>query len=156
MVKRKYSDDHQVSEDDGSVYEGSARKPARKSRSTVKKGKTRRVDDGAASDHEFDGGTGEVRRHALSRHTITSVESICAALLDWYTGVHESRGMPWRKPYDPSLGQDERSQRAYEVRTVLLVHAPLSCGSKVWVSEIMLQQTQVVTVIPYYNKWMAR
>ncbi len=26
--------------------------------------------------------------------------------------------------------------------------------SSVWVSEIMLQQTQVATVIDYYNKWM--
>ncbi|MEY8263103.1 MAG: A/G-specific adenine glycosylase, partial [Bermanella sp.] len=26
---------------------------------------------------------------------------------------------------------------------------------KVWVSEIMLQQTQVVTVIPYYERFMA-
>src|SRR5204863_219010 len=25
----------------------------------------------------------------------------------------------------------------------------------VWVSEIMLQQTQVATVIPYYERWMA-
>ncbi|KAK7036629.1 hypothetical protein VNI00_011562 [Paramarasmius palmivorus] len=34
----------------------------------------------------------------------------------------------------------EKAQRAYEV----------------WVSEIMLQQTQVATVIPYYNAWMER
>ncbi len=27
---------------------------------------------------------------------------------------------------------------------------------EVWVSEIMLQQTQVVTVIPYYERWMRR
>lgn len=27
---------------------------------------------------------------------------------------------------------------------------------QVWVSEIMLQQTQVVTVIPYYQRWMER
>ncbi len=26
----------------------------------------------------------------------------------------------------------------------------------VWVSEIMLQQTQIATVIPYYERWMAR
>src|SRR5258706_2105551 len=26
----------------------------------------------------------------------------------------------------------------------------------VWVSEIMLQQTQVETVIPYYERWLAR
>ena len=28
--------------------------------------------------------------------------------------------------------------------------------NQVWISEIMLQQTQVNTVIPYYNRWMAR
>ncbi|MGL5286662.1 MAG: A/G-specific adenine glycosylase, partial [Aeromonas sp.] len=27
---------------------------------------------------------------------------------------------------------------------------------RVWVSEIMLQQTQVATVIPYYQRFMAR
>ena len=26
----------------------------------------------------------------------------------------------------------------------------------IWVSEIMLQQTQVTTVIPYYKRWMKR
>jgi A/G-specific adenine glycosylase len=29
-------------------------------------------------------------------------------------------------------------------------------GYAVWVSEVMLQQTQVVTVIDYYNKWMKK
>ena len=27
---------------------------------------------------------------------------------------------------------------------------------KVWISEIMLQQTQVATVIPYYTRWMEK
>ena len=27
---------------------------------------------------------------------------------------------------------------------------------KIWISEIMLQQTQVATVIPYYNKWIKK
>ncbi len=27
---------------------------------------------------------------------------------------------------------------------------------KTWVSEVMLQQTQVKTVIPYFNRWMKR
>ena len=27
---------------------------------------------------------------------------------------------------------------------------------KIWLSEVMLQQTQVKTVIPYYNKWIDR
>lgn len=78
--------------------------------------------------------------HAASVHQIQSAASTCRALLQWYTGVSESRGMPWRKPYDPSLSIDARAQRAYEV----------------WISEIMLQQTQVATVIPYYNRWMEK
>lgn len=49
------------------------------------------------------------------------------ALLDWY-GAHQ-RSLPWRKTHDP-----------YHV----------------WVSEIMLQQTQVATVLPYYERWMKR
>ncbi|PCH44877.1 DNA glycosylase [Wolfiporia cocos MD-104 SS10] len=48
--------------------------------------------------------------------------------------------MPWRKPYDPALDDEGQAQRAYEV----------------WISEIMLQQTQVATVIPYYTRWMER
>ena len=28
--------------------------------------------------------------------------------------------------------------------------------TQVWISEVMLQQTQVVTVIPYYNRWMEK
>jgi len=50
------------------------------------------------------------------------------ALLDWY---HQSaRSLPWRETRpDPYA---------------------------VWVSEIMLQQTRVETVIPYYERWMQR
>ncbi|KAF9564477.1 DNA glycosylase [Agrocybe pediades] len=78
--------------------------------------------------------------HPKSAHTINSPNPIRIALLAWYKTVHTARGMPWRKEYNPKLGVDERAQRAYEV----------------WVSEIMLQQTQVATVIPYYNRWMQR
>ena len=46
-------------------------------------------------------------------------------LLAWYS--KNKRNLPWRLTKDPY---------------------------KVWISEIMLQQTQVVTVIPYYKKWM--
>jgi A/G-specific adenine glycosylase len=48
-------------------------------------------------------------------------------LLAWY-GQHK-RSLPWRDTPDPY---------------------------RVWVSEIMLQQTQVETVIPYYQRWLAR
>ncbi len=46
-------------------------------------------------------------------------------LLDWYQ-TH-ARDLPWRHTSDPYA---------------------------IWVSEIMLQQTQVTTVIPYWKRWM--
>ncbi|KAL6298669.1 DNA glycosylase [Sparassis latifolia] len=85
-------------------------------------------------------GAVQERPHGTSMHRIAQPEPLQESLLEWYAGVHTSRGMPWRKPYDPTLGPDEQAQRAYEV----------------WISEIMLQQTQVATVIPYYNRWMGK
>ncbi|KAL1747396.1 DNA glycosylase [Schizophyllum fasciatum] len=79
-------------------------------------------------------------RHSVSLHQLTGAAPMRVALLAWYDGVSTSRGMPWRKPFRPEATPDERAQRAYEV----------------WVSEIMLQQTQVSTVIAYYNRWMAK
>ncbi|MCH9044655.1 MAG: A/G-specific adenine glycosylase [SAR324 cluster bacterium] len=49
------------------------------------------------------------------------------AVTRWF--ARAGRRLPWRERYDP-----------YEV----------------WVAEIMLQQTQVETVLPYYRRWMAR
>jgi A/G-specific adenine glycosylase len=48
-----------------------------------------------------------------------------AALLTWY--AQHARPLPWRQQQDPYA---------------------------IWVAEIMLQQTQVETVIPFYEKWM--
>src|SRR3990167_8564184 len=48
-------------------------------------------------------------------------------LLHWYQ--RNARSMPWRITKDPY---------------------------KIWISEMMLQQTQVATVIPYYRKWIKR
>jgi len=55
------------------------------------------------------------------------VSKIADALLCWY--AHERRDLPWRRATDPY---------------------------RIWVSEIMLQQTQVTTVIPYYERFLAR
>jgi len=52
---------------------------------------------------------------------------IADALLSWYK--INARVLPWRSDPQPY---------------------------KVWISEIMLQQTQVDTVIPYYERWMVR
>ncbi|KNZ82256.1 A/G-specific adenine DNA glycosylase [Termitomyces sp. J132] len=82
--------------------------------------------------------SGDAYPHTSSSHVIISPGALQDTLLEWYGTVQAIRGMPWRKPYNPYLGPEERSQRAYEI----------------WVSEIMLQQTQVTTVIPYYMRWM--
>ncbi len=55
------------------------------------------------------------------------MNSLAQKLLDWY--ARHARQLPWR-------GHPE----AYAV----------------WVSEIMLQQTRVETVIPYFERWMKR
>lgn len=49
------------------------------------------------------------------------------ALLDWYW--RERRDLPWRETQDPY---------------------------RIWVSEIMLQQTRVVAVLEYYSRFLAR
>jgi A/G-specific adenine glycosylase len=54
--------------------------------------------------------------------------TISAALLAWFDR-HGRKDLPWQQNRTPY---------------------------RVWVSEIMLQQTQVATVIPYYERFMAR
>ena len=53
--------------------------------------------------------------------------SFVPLLLDWYE--HNARELPWRLAVSPY---------------------------RTWISEIMLQQTQVETVLPYFERWMAR
>src|SRR5688500_7102696 len=55
------------------------------------------------------------------------VPAVRAALLAWYD--RQRRDLPWRENTDPY---------------------------RVWVSEVMLQQTQVDVVRPYYLRWMQR
>lgn len=52
-------------------------------------------------------------------------ERFSLPLLEWYRSVR--RDLPWRRSRDPYC---------------------------IWISEIMLQQTRVETVIPYYNRFM--
>lgn len=51
--------------------------------------------------------------------------ALIAPLLEWFFA--NARDLPWRRTLDPYA---------------------------IWVSEIMLQQTQVKTVLPYYERWM--
>ncbi|XP_021459022.2 adenine DNA glycosylase [Oncorhynchus mykiss] len=51
----------------------------------------------------------------------------------------------------------DQGKRELPWRTVALTEPDINIRTyAVWVSEIMLQQTQVATVIDYYNKWMKR
>ncbi|XP_068599613.1 adenine DNA glycosylase [Brachionichthys hirsutus] len=68
-------------------------------------------------------------------HDAADVELLRSRLLRWYD--EEKRELPWRTL---AATEPDLNIRTYAV----------------WVSEIMLQQTQVATVIDYYNKWMRR
>src|SRR5688500_2339668 len=56
-----------------------------------------------------------------------SPHALRAALIDWYDRV--ARDLPWRRTRDPYA---------------------------IWVSEIMLQQTRVDTVVRYYDRFLER
>jgi A/G-specific adenine glycosylase len=58
---------------------------------------------------------------------VQSARPIAKGLLKWF-GAH-ARDLPWRRTRDPYA---------------------------IWISEVMLQQTQVKTVIPYWERWMKR
>ena len=55
----------------------------------------------------------------------SAISNLQTLLLSWYRQF--GRDLPWRHSRDPYC---------------------------IWVSEIMLQQTQVKTVIPYYHRWL--
>jgi A/G-specific adenine glycosylase len=58
----------------------------------------------------------------------TSLPTITHRILDWFE-IHGRKHLPWQQNKTPY---------------------------RVWISEIMLQQTQVTTVIPYYERFMQR
>ena len=60
-----------------------------------------------------------------SRNSASKKSRLVPILLDWFS--KNARDLPWRRTRDPYA---------------------------IWVSEIMLQQTQVKTVIPYFERWM--
>lgn len=66
----------------------------------------------------------------------------------WHRG--EGRSLPWRTP----IREGDASQpRRGEPRNDTL--SPVRDPYRVWVSEIMLQQTTVAAVIPYYQRFLA-
>jgi A/G-specific adenine glycosylase len=55
----------------------------------------------------------------------SKLRKLVPLLLDWFSA--NARDLPWRRTRDPYA---------------------------IWISEIMLQQTQVKTVIPFWNRWL--
>ena len=82
-----------------------------------------------SADHCDDGAALAVRalRNPASLNMIGKIETFRGALLAWYDA--HARPLPWREDVSP-------------------YHT--------WVSEIMLQQTQAATVIPYYLRFIER
>src|SRR5207244_3883269 len=64
-------------------------------------------------------------RTANTQHATRNTKKLGDLLLSWF--AQNARDLPWRRTSDPYA---------------------------IWVSEIMLQQTQVKTVIPYWERWM--
>jgi A/G-specific adenine glycosylase len=64
--------------------------------------------------------------HVDGRDDVVTAAAIATAIVAHYAAV--KRDLPWRRTRDPYA---------------------------IWVSEIMLQQTRVATVIPYWERWMA-
>lgn len=82
----------------------------------------------------YDRSTGDGRRHRSSHPAGSEIDlpnfdlsNLRHQLLGWYE--RQGRSLPWRHTEDPYA---------------------------IWVSEIMLQQTQVATVLPYYGRWLAQ
>ena len=69
--------------------------------------------------------TGDAEPPAWTADERRKVRALVPALLKWFAA--HARDLPWRRTFDPYA---------------------------IWISEIMLQQTQVKTVIPYWERWM--
>jgi A/G-specific adenine glycosylase len=68
--------------------------------------------------------------NALNKYApVKPLRQLAPHLLGWYDKVHTNRDMPWRQTTDPYA---------------------------IWLSETMLQQTQVATVKPYFRRFLER
>lgn len=67
----------------------------------------------------------DLKEYGIIMWDAEKIASFHRTLLDWYD--REKRDLPWRRTKNPYY---------------------------IWISEIMLQQTQVQTVIPYYERFL--
>ena len=117
--------------DDASFAQKSKSLRSRKRTATVARDKAKVSRNGASTSSAPQRICADFTPHSKSVHSISSPVMVRNALLAWYKTVHDTRGMPWRRPYDPNLGPEERAQRAYEV-------LELSCGLCTWIDSYYL------------------
>lgn len=75
----------------------------------------------------------ELKSHSHN-FTVSEIAFVQTSLLSWYD--KNKRKLPWRD----RACENDQNKRSYAV----------------WVSEVMLQQTQVATVCEYYKRWMEK
>ncbi|CAD7703813.1 unnamed protein product [Ostreobium quekettii] len=97
--------------------------------------------DGAAGDWRASAGDGAP---AFSEEDRAQVR---ASLLSWYDGCH--RQLPWRRNLHSKLEGTRGEAASADLD-------PQAFAYMVWVSEVMLQQTQVVNVVKYFKRWMEK
>ncbi len=84
-------------------------------------------DDGVAKGIEISASSPTGKRLSGFVMSEAVVADLRQRLLSWYAS--QGRDLPWRRTRDPYA---------------------------IWISEIMLQQTQVKTVMPYYKRWLEK
>ncbi|KAK1293844.1 A/G-specific adenine DNA glycosylase [Acorus calamus] len=78
----------------------------------------------------------DIEDAVLCCFSVEAAHAVRDSLLRWYD--KNKRDLPWRRrTHNDDVDDDDR---AYAV----------------WVSEVMLQQTRVATVVDYYHRWMER
>ena len=106
-------------------------------------------------------------REGMNDHLFTDEEVLLARkrVIDWY--LSERRALPWRgDPFemvqarsgasyalDKSTKEDDETPTSIESESFV---TPPQTPYGTWCSEIMLQQTRVETVIPYWYRWMQK
>ena len=66
-------------------------------------------------------------------------DTLRAGLLDWWL-AHGRQGIPWKRTAQGLVPSSQQVLNPYPI----------------WVAEVMLQQTQLKVVLPYWQRWMCR
>src|SRR5438093_8292459 len=77
------------------------------------------------AERRVEGRRSKVEGQALGGDAMRKCGALVPSLLRWY--ARNARDLPWRRTRDPYA---------------------------IWISEIMLQQTKVKTVTPYWEQWL--